>query len=166
MRNITFIGMPSSGKSTIGVLLAKRLGMSFVDLDIVIQENTQKKLKDLIAEFGQEVFLDIEEETACELDVSNSVIAPGGSICHEQKAMEHLSDISTVVYLYISYDEMERRVGDYVARGVAIPEGYTLRDLYDERSSLYEKYADIKVDETGKHFDQIVEELLVILGGK
>ena len=163
MRNITFIGMPSSGKSTIGVLLAKRLGMSFVDLDIVIQENTQKKLKDLIAEHGQEGFLRIEEETARNLDVSNSVIAPGGSICHEKEAMEHLCDISTVVYLYIPYEEMERRVGDYVARGVAIPDGYTLHDLYNERSFLYEKYADITVDETGKHFDQIVDELLAIL---
>ncbi|MGN8817406.1 shikimate kinase [Oribacterium sp. HCP28S3_H8] len=157
--NITFIGMPSSGKSTIGVLLAKRLGMNFIDLDIVIQEKTGKLLKEIIAEQGNEGFLKIEGDTAASIHPGNAVIAPGGSICYEDWGMQHLKEISTVVYLKISYEEMCRRVGNVVDRGVAIPEGYTLRDLYDERTRLYEKYADITVDEEGMDFGQVVDQL-------
>ena len=132
--NITMIGMPSSGKSTVGVLLAKRLGMNFVDVDIVIQEKTGKLLKEIIAEKGQQGFLQVEGDIAAGLDVENAVIAPGGSICYEDWAMQHLRSIGKVVYLDISYDEMVRRIGNIVDRGVAIPEGYTLKDLYDERT--------------------------------
>ena len=144
--NITMIGMPASGKSTVGVLLAKRLGMNFVDVDIVIQEKTGKLLKEIIAEKGQQGFLQVEGDIAAGLDVENSVIAPGGSICYEDWAMQHLRSIGKVVYLDISYDEM-------------IPDGYTLKDLYDERTRLYEKYADIRIDERGKSLGQVVDEL-------
>lgn len=157
--NITMIGMPSSGKSTVGVLLAKRLGMNFVDVDIVIQEKTGKLLKEIIAEKGQQGFLQVEGDIAAGLDVENSVIAPGGSICYEDWAMQHLRSIGKVVYLDISYDEMVRRIGNIVDRGVAIPDGYTLKDLYDERTRLYEKYADIRIDERGKSLGQVVDEL-------
>ncbi len=157
--NITLIGMPSSGKSTIGVLLAKRLGMSFVDVDIVIQEKTGKLLKEIIAERGQKGFLQVEGDIAAALEAENSVIAPGGSICYEDWAMKHLQSIGKVVYLDISYDEMVRRIGNVVDRGVAIPDGYTLKDLYDERTALYEKYADIRIDERGRTAGQIVDEL-------
>lgn len=163
MNNITMIGAPSSGKSTIGVLLAKRLGMNFVDLDIVIQEEQGKLLSELISEMGQQKFLNLEEDTACRLNVSDSVIAPGGSICHEPKAMEHLKNVSTVIYLYIPFEEMCHRIGDFVARGVVVPDGYTIEQLYKERADLYAKYADITIDETGKEFDEILDELLQIL---
>lgn len=163
MKNITMIGAPSCGKSTVGVLLAKRLGMSFIDVDIVIQERTGKLLKDLIAEHGTEGFLDIEEEAACSIEAENSVIAPGGSICYEPKAMAHLKEISTVIYLYISYKEMKKRIGNVIDRGVAIPDGYTLKDLYDERAKLYEQYADITIDETGKNFGKVVDEIRAIM---
>ena len=163
MRNITMIGAPSCGKSTVGVLLAKRLGMSFVDLDIVIQEKTGKLLKELIAEHGTKGFLDIEEKAACSVNVENSVIAPGGSICYEPKGMAHLKEISTIVYLYISYEEMVKRIGNVIDRGVAIPEGYTLKDLYDERAKLYEQYADITINEDGRDFGLIVDELRQIM---
>lgn len=159
MRNITMIGPPSCGKSTVGVLLAKRLGMSFIDVDIIIQEQTGKLLKELIAEYGLDGFLKIEGDTAAALNAENSIIAPGGSICYEDWAMKHLKEISTIVYLRISYEEMKRRVGDVIDRGVAIPAGYTLRQLYDERAALYEKYADITVDEAGKGLGEIVDEL-------
>ena len=163
MKNITMIGAPSCGKSTVGVLLAKRLGMSFIDVDIVIQEQTGKLLKEIIAEQGTDGFIKVEGDIAASLEAENSVIAPGGSICYEDWAMEHLKAISTVVYLRISYEEMEKRIGNVVDRGVAIPDGYTLKDLYDERAKLYEQYADIIIVETGKEFGEIVDELRSII---
>lgn len=161
--NYTMIGMPSSGKSTVGVLLAKRLGMSFVDVDIVIQEQTGKLLKEIIEERGREGFLKVEGDTAAGLEVENSIIAPGGSICYEDWAMEHLKKISRVIYLKISYEEMEKRIGNVVDRGVAIPEGYTLYDLYLERTALYEKYADITIDEAGMTAGEVVDQLRKML---
>lgn len=160
MKNITMIGAPSCGKSTIGVMLANKLGMDFIDVDIIIQEQTGKLLKEIIAEQGTEGFIKIEGDIAASIEAENSVIAPGGSICYEDCAMEHLKAISTVVYLRISYEEMEKRIGDVVDRGVAIPDGYTLKDLYDERVKLYEQYADVIIDDTDTdHFDNVVDEL-------
>ena len=147
--NITLIGMPSSGKSTIGVLLAKRLGYSFVDVDIVIQEQEGRLLKDIIAEEGMDGFLKAEERVNAGLDVKKSVIAPGGSVIYGAKAMAHLKEISEIVYLKMSYEEMEKRIGNIVDRGVALKPGYTLQDLYKERVPLYEAWADIVVDEEG-----------------
>lgn len=160
MKNITMIGAPSCGKSTIGVMLANKLGMDFIDVDIIIQEQTGKLLKEIIAEQGTEGFIKIEGDIAASIEAENSVIAPGGSICYEDWAMEHLKAISTVVYLRISYEEMEKRIGDFVDRGVAIPDGYTLKDLYDERVKLYEQYADVIIDDTDTdYFDDVVDEL-------
>lgn len=161
--NITLIGMPASGKSTVGVLLAKRLGYSFVDVDIVIQEKTGKLLKEIIAETGTEGFLQVEDRVNRELDVTRSVIAPGGSVIYGESAMQHLKEISTVVYLKLSYQDVKRRLGDLTDRGVALKDGMTLRDLYQERVPLYEKYADITVDETGKTPGQTVDELRAIM---
>lgn len=157
--NITMIGMPSSGKSTIGVLLAKRLGFSFVDVDIVIQEKEGRLLKEIIADEGLEGFLKVEERVNAELDVKLSVIAPGGSVIYGQEAMRHLKEISEVVYLKMSYEEMEKRIGNVVDRGVALKPGFTLRDLYNERVAYYEKYADIVIDEEGKTPGETVDEL-------
>ncbi|MCC8024813.1 MAG: shikimate kinase [Clostridium sp.] len=161
--NITMIGMPSSGKSTIGVLLAKRLGFSFVDVDIVIQEKEGRLLKEIIAQEGMEGFLKVEERINAQLDVKLSVIAPGGSVIYGEKAMEHLKEISEVVYLKMSYEEMENRIGNVVDRGVALKPGFTLRDLYNERIPYYEKYADIVIDEEGKTPGETVDELRDII---
>lgn len=157
--NIVMIGMPASGKSTIGVLLAKRLGYSFVDVDLVIQEQTGKLLKEIIAEQGMDGFKKVEEDTNASLNVRKSIIAPGGSVVYGERAMKHLSEIGTVVYLKLSYEDLERRLGNLVDRGVVLKEGMTLRDLYEERRPYYERYADITVDETGKDFGMIVDEL-------
>nr|WP_207739860.1 MULTISPECIES: shikimate kinase [unclassified Clostridium] len=159
------IGMPSSGKSTIGVLLAKRLGFSFVDVDIVIQEKEGKLLKEIIAEEGMDGFLKVEERINAGLDVALSVIAPGGSVIYGEKAMEHLKEISEVVYLKMSYEEMEKRIGNVVDRGVALKPGFTLRDLYNERVPYYEKYADITIDEEGKTPGDTVDALRDIIEG-
>ncbi|GLB31790.1 shikimate kinase [Lacrimispora amygdalina] len=157
--NITLIGMPASGKSTVGVLLAKRLGYSFVDVDIVIQEQEGRLLKEIIAEEGQEGFLDVENRVNAELSVHNSVIAPGGSVIYGKEAMEHLKKISTVVYLKLSYEAVEKRLGNLTDRGVVLKDGMTLKDLYEERIPYYEKYADITVDETGVDAGGIVDIL-------
>ena len=163
--NITMIGMPSSGKSTVGVLLAKRLGFSFVDVDIVIQEKEGPLLKEIIADEGMDGFLKVEETINAGLDVKMSVIAPGGSVIYGEKAMKHLKEISEVVYLKMSYEEMEKRIGNVVDRGVALKPGFTLRDLYNERVPYYERYADIVIDEEGKTPGQTVDELRGIIEG-
>lgn len=153
------IGMPSSGKSTIGVLLAKRLGFSFVDVDIVIQEKEGRLLKEIIEDEGMDGFLEVENRINAGVDVQLSVIAPGGSVIYGEEAMKHLKEISEVVYLKMSYEEMERRIGNVVDRGVALKPGFTLRDLYNERVPLYERYADIVIDEEGKTPGETVDEL-------
>lgn len=161
--NITLIGMPSSGKSTVGVLLAKRLAYSFVDVDIVIQEKEGRLLKDIIAEQGMDGFMEVENRINAELDVRRSVIAPGGSVIFGKEAMEHYKEISQIVYLKLGYREVERRIGNVVDRGVVLKEGQTLWDLYNERVPYYEKYADITVDETGKTLGKVVDELRKII---
>ena len=148
-KNIVLIGMPGAGKSTVGVVLAKRLGYRFLDSDLVIQEQTKKLLHELITEHGVDGFLRIEEE----------IIATGGSVIYGEKAMEHLREIGCVVYLKLSYEEIEERLGDLTARGVALKDGQTLRDLYNERCPLYEKYAHVVQECDGKLVRQIVEEL-------
>ncbi len=158
-RNITLIGMPASGKSTIGVLLAKRLGFSFVDVDIIIQEREKRLLKEIIAQDGLDGFLEVENRINASLDVDHSIIAPGGSVIYGKEAMEHLKKISTIVYLKLSYKDVEARLGNLVDRGVALKDGMTLRDLYDERIPYYEKYADITVDESGQSCGEIVDYL-------
>lgn len=162
-RNITLIGMPASGKSTIGVLLAKRLGYSFVDVDIVIQEKEKRLLKEIIAQEGTEGFMAVENRINAELDVDHSVIAPGGSVIYGKEAMEHLKEISTVVYLKLNYEDLKERLGNLVDRGVVLKDGMTLLDLYEERVPYYEKYADITVDETGKSAGKTVDELRAMM---
>lgn len=147
MKNVILIGMPGSGKSTIGVVLAKLLRYQFVDMDIVIQEQEKRLLREIIAEEGNEGFMAIENRINAEFVAENTVIAPGGSVIYGTEAMEHLKEIGTIVYLKLSYENLEKRLGDLKARGVVLKEGYTLRTLYDERTPLYEKYADIIMDE-------------------
>lgn len=161
--NITLIGMPAAGKSTVGVLLAKRLGYSFVDTDLVIQEKTGKLLKEIIEESGMEGFLKVEEQVNSELAVRRSVIAPGGSVIYGEKAMQHLSEISTVVYLKLTYRDVKNRLGDLKDRGVALKDGMSLLDLYEERVPLYEKYAEVIIDETGKGLGRTVDELRSVM---
>ena len=161
--NITLIGMPASGKSTIGVLLAKRLGFSFVDVDIVIQEQEGRLLKEIISEEGQDGFLEVENRVNAALSVQHSVIAPGGSVIYGKEAMEHLKKISTVVYLKLSYEAVEERLGNLTDRGVVLKEGMTLKDLYQERTPYYETYADITIEETGLDAGGTVDMLRALL---
>ena len=147
--SIILIGMPSCGKSTLGVLLAKKLGMEFIDSDLLIQKKHQKLLHELIKEHGNDGFLEIESEVNCSISEQNAVIATGGSAVYSERAMRHFATIGKIVYIHISYEEMEARLGDFAHRGVVMPEGYTLRDLYNERAALYEKYAHVTVSGEG-----------------
>lgn len=158
-RNITLVGMPASGKSTVGVLLAKRLGYEFVDSDLLIQKQEKRLLKEIIAQDGMEAFMQIENQVNSEIDTERAVIAPGGSVIYYPEAMEHLGNIGMVVYLKISYEDLEKRLGNLVDRGVVLKDGMTLQDLYNERVPLYEKYADVTVDETDKTLGNVVDEL-------
>lgn len=157
--NITLIGMPAAGKSVIGVLLAKSAGLNFVDTDLVIQKQEKRLLKEIIAQEGLDGFLTIENQVNASLAVDNCVIAPGGSVVYGGDAMEHLKAISTVVYLKISCEELKIRLGDLKDRGVALKDGMTLEDLYEERIPLYEKWADFVVDEHEKTPGMLVAEI-------
>jgi shikimate kinase len=149
-KHIILIGMPACGKSTVGVLAAKSLGYRFIDSDLVIQERDGRRLHRIIAEEGQAGFLAIEEAVNLTLgnDETPTVIATGGSAVYSPAAMAHFKSVGTVVYLRLSFESVRKRLGNFTHRGVVMPEGYTLRDLYDERTALYEAYADITVDET------------------
>lgn len=162
--NIILIGMPGCGKSTIGVGLAEKIGYGYVDSDSVIISQQGKRLSEIIAEVGREGFLDIEARVNAELCADRCVIATGGSVVYRDYAMQKLKTLGKVVYLQLSYENIERRLGDLKARGVALKEGFTLRDLYEERVPLYEKYADIVVKLDGKTVGQSVEAVAEAIG--
>lgn len=148
--HIILIGMPACGKSTVGVLAAKTLGCRFIDSDLIIQERQGRRLHRIIRDEGQAGFLAIEEAVNLTLgnDSTPSVIATGGSAVYSEAAMEHFKSVGTVVYLRLSFETVQKRLGNFTHRGVVMPEGYTLRDLYDERCALYERYADVIIDES------------------
>lgn len=157
--NITLIGMPGAGKSTVGVVLAKVLGYRFLDSDLEIQEQTKKRLHELISEYGQQEFLEIENRVNQGISVENTVIATGGSAVFGKEAMEHLREISTVVYLKLSYESLKVRLGDLHKRGVVMEEGQTLWDIMQLRCPLYEKYAHVTVDAEEMDIQEIVRQL-------
>ena len=158
--NIVLIGMPGVGKSTVGVILAKMIGYQFIDADLIIKKQEGRLLHEIIAEKGTDGFIEIEERVNASIEASHTIIATGGSVVYGKKAMEHLSRIGTVVYLKVPYDTLEKRLEDIKGRGVVLKEGQTLRTLYDERTPLYEKYADIEISEDDLNVEQTVEKLL------
>jgi shikimate kinase len=162
-KNIILIGMPGAGKSTVGVILAKSLGMQFIDTDILIQEQTGRMLQEILDEDGPDAFKRIEEETILSLHPRRAVIATGGSVVCSGDAMAHLKSGGVVVYLEISYDEMERRLKNITTRGIVLLPGQSLRGMYDERVPLYEKYADLTVacldEDLESVFQRVIEAL-------
>lgn len=159
MKNIVLIGMPGAGKSTVGVVLAKRMGMSFMDSDLVIQEQEGRTLHKIIEEKGTEGFLEVEDRINASLQPKNTIIATGGSVVYGKNAMKHLSEIGTVCYLKLSYESIADRLGDLTQRGVALKDGQTLMDLYQERTPLYEAYANLTIDCENKNIREIVGEI-------
>ena len=158
--NLIFIGMPAVGKSTVGVVVAKRLGKRFVDVDLVIQEQEKKLLREIIADVGEDGFLKVENRLNSGIEAENSVISPGGSVVYCEEAMRHYKEIGTVVYLKASYQTIKRRIRNPKKRGVVLREGQTLRDLYNERVPYFEKYADITVCEDGCRIEETIENVL------
>lgn len=144
--NITLIGMPGSGKSTVGVLLAKRMGYKFLDTDLLIQEREGKRLFEIMRDSGNEYFLKVENEVNSSVDTKRTVIATGGSAVFGKDAMEHFKSIGKIVYIRVPCEVLKERIKDYSTRGILMREGQSFEDIYAERSPLYEKYADVIVD--------------------
>ena len=160
MENIVLIGIPGVGKSTVGVILAKELGYQFIDADLLIQKQEKRLLREIIAQEGVDGFIQIENQVNASIETDRTVIATGGSVVYGREAMEHLKKISTVVYLKLSYQALKKRLGNLKNRGVVLREGQTLRDLYEERVVLYEKYADIVIDEENKGIEETLQYIL------
>ena len=168
MKNIILIGMPAVGKSTVGVVVAKRIGYEFIDTDLLIQKQERRLLKEIIAEEGNERFLEIENQVNRDLQVESAVISPGGSVVYCEEAMRHFKEIGTVIYLHATYEDIYKRITNAKNRGVVLKEGQALKDLYDERVKLFEKYADYTVSEEGLSLEETIDmvlELLEKIGG-
>lgn len=161
--NIVLIGMPGSGKSTVGVVLAKALGYKFIDSDLLIQEKLGNRLFEIIEQKGVKGFHKIENDINLEIRPEKTVIATGGSAVYGNEAMAHFRAIGKVIYLKVSYSEIEKRLGDLRQRGITIEEGQSLLDLYKERIPLYEKYAHIIVDTENLILRDTVEKIQEIL---
>lgn len=146
MKNLTLIGMPGCGKSTVGVLLAKTLGFQFIDTDLLLQQREGALLQDILNGRGQEAFLDAEAAAICSLTCRHAVIAPGGSAVCRQAGIDHLRELGTVVYLRLPYEVVERRIHNITTRGIAMAPNQTLRDIYDFRTPLYAQFAHYVVD--------------------
>jgi len=160
--NITLIGMPGAGKSTVGIIVAKYLSLDFIDTDVLIQVNCHKSLQHILDESDHLNLRRIEEEEILKLQVENHVIATGGSAVYSGKAMAHLLNISTVIFLKVEYEELEKRIHNFKTRGIAKASDQTFRQMFNERQILYNRYADITIE--CNHLDQ--EEVADIITGK
>ena len=160
MKNITLIGMPGAGKSTIGVILAKSLLCDFTDTDLIIQKKTGKSLCQLLDEKGTEGFLQLENDIIFEESFVKSVIATGGSAVYGEEAMAKLKKESTVIFLDVAVSELEKRLSNIKTRGVAMKKGTTVKDLYNERLPYYQKYADITLECTGLTAEECVDRIV------
>ncbi|MEW4455623.1 shikimate kinase [Bremerella sp. JC817] len=157
--NVTLIGMPGSGKSTIGVVLAKRMNLQFVDTDLIIQTTQQRTLQQIMDADGFDKFCQIEESAVLTLDVEKHVIATGGSVCYGPDGMAHLKSLGKVVFLKTSLQTLEKRLSNMATRGIALKPGQTLEGLFHERNALYTQYADLTIDCDGLNVERISEQI-------
>lgn len=157
--NLVLIGMPASGKSTVGVILAKLTGFDFMDTDLLIQRKEKRRLSKIIETEGIDGFLEIENRINASVEADHCVIATGGSAVYGAEAMEHFRRIGHIIYLKVDYDQLARRLRNIRQRGVVLRENQSLRDLYEERTALYEKYADMVIEEDGEVEDTVVQIL-------
>jgi shikimate kinase len=155
--NITLIGMPGAGKSTIGIILAKFLSYGFIDTDVLIQINQQKSLQQIMDESGFLNLRKVEEKEILKLNIDNHVIATGGSAVYSEKAMQHLQGISTVIFLKVAYAALEKRIHNFKTRGIAKSDKQSFQELFDERQILYNKYSEIIIDCNAMDQEQIAE---------
>lgn len=152
--------MPAVGKSTIGVLLAKTLGFSFIDTDLIIQQTTGRLLQDIIDKDGLDAFCIAEERAICSVAAEgNAIIATGGSAVYSREAMLHLKKNGLVYYLSLPTEELTRRLSNIKTRGIAMRAGDTIEDVFARRAALYEEYADVTIDCLGKTAEDTVSEI-------
>lgn len=161
--NIILIGMPGSGKSTVGVLLAKRLGLGFVDTDLLIQQHAGATLQDIVDAHGYQALRQVEEDVLLQMDVQRQVVSTGGSAVYSKAAMDHLARNGKVVFLDIPLAEVMRRIGDHGKRGISRRPGQSFPELFDERLALYRQYADITVQASGRDQDAVCEAIIEAL---
>ena len=164
--NLTLIGMPGAGKSTIGIILAKVLSFGFIDTDILIQINQQKSLQQIIDESDHLNLRKIEEEEILKINITNQIIATGGSAVYSEKAMSYLKNISTIIFLKVGYEEITRRIHNFNTRGIARAKDQTFRDLYNERQVLYNRYAELTIDCNALDQEEIAEQISVKISAK
>tara|TARA_B100000678_G_scaffold280334_1_gene276944 strand:- start:96 stop:626 length:531 start_codon:yes stop_codon:yes gene_type:complete len=163
-KNIIFIGMPSVGKSYWGKIISDIYNINFIDGDIIIEKIYGKKLGIILKELGEEKFCKYEEEILCNLKCRNTIISPGGSVIYSDKIINHFKKLnSIIIYLHLDIETLRNRLGNLKKRGVVIKPGMTFNDLFKERSKLYKKYSDYKVDCTNKNYDEILSEIKHII---
>lgn len=163
--NVTLIGMPGAGKSTVGVLLAKSMLMDFVDTDLLIQRKYGMSLCEFIEKYGEEEFKRAENDVISSLNCENTVIATGGSAVYGEGGMKHLCEISTIVYLSVPVESLSERLSNIRTRGVVMKKGESIEQLFQRRSPLYEKYAEITVDCSALRAEECVDEIIGKLNG-
>ena len=163
--NIILIGMPGAGKSTCGVLAAKLLLKNFFDTDLLIQNLEGKSLQAVIDEKGTDYFQSAEENAILSLDINGTVIATGGSVVYSEKAMEHLKSLGKIIYLHLDYETMKGRIRNVSTRGLVLHNGSTLKDMYDERLPLYEKYAEKIIICDGNTVEETAEKIVAAAKG-
>ncbi|MBC2717358.1 MAG: shikimate kinase [Desulfobacteraceae bacterium] len=155
--NITLIGMPGAGKSTIGIILAKYLSFGFIDTDVLIQINHQKSLQQIMDETGYLNLREIEESGIRKINIEKHIIATGGSAVYSDKAMQHLQSISTVIFLKVAYEVLKKRIHNFKTRGIAKSDTQSFQELYDERQALYNRYGEIIIDCSTRNQEEIAE---------
>ncbi|MBR3785376.1 MAG: shikimate kinase [Firmicutes bacterium] len=164
MENIILTGMPSCGKSTVGVVLAKTMNKGFVDTDILIQQREGCTLQEIIDEKGNDYFHKTEEQVLLDFDGKDYVVATGGSAIYFDRAMAHFKENGKIVYLKVSLDTVLTRLNNIKTRGVTLEKGQTLGDLYNQRIPLYEKHADIVIEADGLTVEEVVERIVEAAG--
>ncbi len=162
MANIILIGMPGCGKSTVGVILAKTLGIGFVDTDLIIQQRENRLLQNIIDTDGIDYFLDCEAEAVKSLDCNNCVVATGGSVVYREDAILHLKKNGKIIFLDVPLDEIKRRLNNISTRGIAAKKNKSIEDIYNERIALYNKYADVIIKTDGESVEKTVEKVCKI----
>lgn len=157
--NIILIGMPGAGKSTVGVLLAKRLGYNFIDTDLLLQSQQKCRLQQIIANVGLESFKSLEENVLIELNTTHSVVATGGSAVYSERAMARLKKLGQLVFIDIPLEELLGRVNDMDSRGLVIGPDETYENLFLERQPLYQKYAEVTISGGGMTVEAVAAEI-------
>lgn len=163
MKNVVLIGMPASGKSTVGVVLAKTLGIGFVDTDLVIQQREGRLLQEIIDTDGLEAFLKAEENAILSLECYNCVISTGGSAVFSEKAMEHLKKNSVTVFIDVSSKVLLKRLSNIKTRGIAAKKGESVEEILRERLPLYKKYADFTITTENENVETSVEKIVNLI---